>query len=407
MVDTTYRACPRFVTYSGGDEMDADTDESPTFHPRVLQGTRSEVDPVAARMRRVLPDQRPEAQAPPSGPVRWVRAGEVADHLRGRDYRWVDRVLASFGDRDTIFLSGLPPVVFRRPGASAFRAPHLLLHVTEPDEWIAVDDVQVGYGGYGPTQTRHVLVDELRLIDSELVDAIAYSRVSIVDPNASPADWFHTDDWPYVKVPSLTVDPSGYAISTTEVDHVPPGDGGFAAAAAWRARRVPSANEMNPPSGLHRWIELLDGRLPSKVAFPQWLKGERRARVFLDRQEAIRQGFQWRGENHSSPTVIIEQGDLQIWLRTPSPDNESQWLSDQAHRALMLANVAGSRASGARLLERMAAHDAQNIVLRWVHSRIELRPLVVDIGGPLQHDPLERPYVKRARRAWGYQIWNP
>ena len=88
------------------------------------------------------------------------------------------------------------------------------------------------------------------------------------------------------------------------------------------------------------WLDLLDS--PQR---PTWAEGSRRARVFLSADTAAAQGFITHGWTWASqpapfacPQVVIEQGDLQLWLHYPDPDGDAL-LPDGIYQALERAGA--------------------------------------------------------------------
>lgn len=302
-----------------------------------------------------------DAEVQASDPIRsvaWISGSKAADYVRRR-HASVDRIIASFADYDTLYMSGEHPQALIPAGYA--RPPHMMWHLDDPNEWIGIDNVQVGYGGTGPGYAYDAL--KSLGIDETLIRKIAYSRVSDVNPR-QPDSGEHSDHWPKFNVPGIQITSAGWVYSTLA------GEG--------RAERVRSRADSDgfypdkpADTPLQRWLSLLDG-----ADCPQWAKGNRVARVYLDSQSAPRS----IGSRLRRFELIIEQGDLQLWIPAFPPRDQTQWLSEEVYESLLAADVYPGE---------LAAKDARGAFWRWVDSQVlnKRRPLMVNIGGELRHDP--------------------
>lgn len=235
--------------------------------------------------------------------------------------RHIVRVVASFADTDILWMTGLSPRLFDY-GWRTIDLPQMMWQLDDGG-WLGVDMVNVGYGGSGGSLAFNAL--SRAGIDEALAHRIVDLRWS--DTDIARGDVNGGRLWP--KVPLAGPVPFGnfYVLPISEdgLTHRPDrqvDDSGF----------YPSY----PAGSPFAWaIDYLDGVAHRHAeALPEWVRGTRRARVFLDAHAACEQGFGYRDQGC---TLVIEQGALQLWVFTYPPRDPTQVLADQAYEALAYA----------------------------------------------------------------------
>lgn len=250
----------------------------------------------------------------------------------------VTRCVAAFYETDILPVTGLDPLLFRaQDGASYLALPHMLWQLDGPGgDWIAVDDVNVGYGGVGPRNALRQL-DKIGL--GTVAKTIAYNRFADVSPGELEAFW--------------TLDPAHvphYGLVAPElvddrlIIRVSPGD-------AIERRRTFGPRPLDravaprmPWYIIEAWLDLMDAAPADPSLW--WAAGNRVARVFLDPHAARSQGFTDREPWHriarprrGEPTVVVEQGRVQIWVHALAGDKDSLVCEDTTE-ALTRAQLA-------------------------------------------------------------------
>lgn len=266
-------------------------------------------------------------------------------------------IIASFAESDVVYLSELP--FHRFVVDNRLRAPGVLVFCAGVDDWIALDNATVGYGGTGPSNTVRALKGAG--IADDIAEAIAFeNRVSHVqfDANGRPTWKADGRKWPRVHLPMPTAMDNGrrfkfkFARSLTDsapsmrldarrntIEQLPdPTLGGFYSA--------------QPEDGLGlaaRLFNFLDNP-------PQWLDAPRTATLFATQQAARVAGFadDYVPQRKGTPTglkvvrgfsdrhvyqLIIEQGPIQIWESDFTPDDPTQWVPHEFHAMLQLAGL--------------------------------------------------------------------
>lgn len=310
----------------------------------------------------------------PMNLVLTMDARAFPEYLRTRDDR-IDRIVASFYQDDIPYAAGIHPLRFAYDSAVSghLSFPQMVVHLEEADEWVGIQQVNVGYNGSGPGAVTDLLHRHLGMPEA-ITKRIAYSRFSDSDPRTGKGI-FTDEDRPRYQLSRLYG--HGTFLSTfIGVDqHTNNGKS--------LPRPFPG-EESNQPQGtvLQRWIDFLDG--PDR---PDWTRGTRRARVFLNRQAAEAQGFVDPGvpalRRRRVAYIVIEQGDLQLWLHAYPPRDTTQYLSDEAYEALGTAGLYPAE---------LAAKDARGKFWRVLRSTVDgnQRPNFIDIDGELEHTPQPR-----------------
>jgi hypothetical protein len=286
---------------------------------------------------------------------------ELQDFVR--EHHGPRRIVASFADHDLLYMSQVDPDQLLRDGF--VYQPHMMIE-TNDDAWVAVDQVNVGYGGTGPGNAER----ELRGIgvDEDLAHRIAYHRRSDVEVD-QPDLAEHTNDWPLY--PLITPRPVG---------------SWFVVPVAHSAEDVGDPRrrslEQGPRTALRDWLDYLD-RPQEKL--PRWVRGGRRVRVYLDREAARAAGFTeatlrpWR-PTHGTYPLIIEQGRLQLWVEIPISTDPTVLFTNEIHDALELAGF---------YTDEQRTRDNHGAFRRWLRSLGTSRPPYVDLkpDWPILHVP--------------------
>lgn len=275
------------------------------------------------------------------------------------------RIASSFAYHDVLYMSQVDPERLVHEGF--VYQPNMMLQ-TNDSSWVAVNHVNVGYGGTGPSNAER----ELRGlgIDEDLAYQIAYSRVSDVRlDNADHA--FHTNEWPQYPLQTPTPLASWFVVPVVH-DPVLLGDGFRGQIGRLSLTALPD------------WLEYLD---QPQDSLPAWLRGARRVRVYLDDRAARRDGFtvaslRRREGNFGGYPLIIEQGRLQLWVEIPVSTDPTVLFTNEIHDALALAGF---------YTDEQRARDNQGAFRRWLRSLGATRPPHVDLTPqlPIRFIPAE------------------
>jgi hypothetical protein len=218
-------------------------------------------------------------------------------------------------------------------------------------DWLGVSQATVGYGGSGCESSRSAL---LRAGVDETIagEIIRWRFCDAVDLN-DPSSWDTRNVWPVHprSGPTLVEDRivinvmddtfighDEYATARVGLDEHGQDSSGF----------YPSRSSCTP---FQAWLDFLN-----EPADAKWAQGPRVARVFLDESTALAQGFAVLDTSNLArstfvPTIVIEQGYVQIWWHSFGQRQQHAWLTQEAYEALGQAGV-----YPAELAER----DAQN-----------------------------------------------
>lgn len=278
-----------------------------------------------------------ESPAPPEFGLPIFRNRDAAEYVTERGAKIV-RSISAFDAGDTLFQSNLDPRLFADHERGNLWLPAMLWRL-DSGEWVGVDEATVGYGGAGCNMSRNALV--AAGVDKELADEIVSWRFCDAVDITDRSTWQTSTVWPIHSrgIPSVVGD-------TIVVDF---GEGlqrirswnDFSP--SWR----PEVDEtgfypsVTPQTSLEAWISFLDGD-----DLPSWAQGVRVARVFLTSDEAENQGFVRHAESYgisrgmkSVPTLVIEQGDVQLWGHFYPAEARSQLLPSAAYESLAIAGV--------------------------------------------------------------------
>lgn len=243
----------------------------------------------------------------------------------------VVRSISAFGESDTVLRAGLDPRVFSAYGG--LYPPNMLWQL-DTGEWLAVSTTNVGYGGEGPHLARRALV--AAGVSKEAADEIAAYRFCDAVDVTDPETWELSRMWPVEgrTWPQLVGDSMVIPFGPRR-----PGK-------RWREapqlahQRDPDPSGFYPSShatpGWEQWVDFLD-----QDELPVWARGRRRAWLFLDREIAAERGFEIEVFNNfhdrGSPTLVIEQGAIQLWAFCPSPDVPGRLAHDSCFEYLRRA----------------------------------------------------------------------
>jgi hypothetical protein len=231
------------------------------------------------------------------------------------------RIVSGFEESDVWQGSGLSPLFFERD--EWLEVPHMAIQL-DSGVWIGVQQVQVGYGGTGPGNARRALTG---LVPDDLAMKISehrYSDVRLDDLDSS----IFSASWPYFDLDLPSYQDGRFVVWFNEDD----------VQLTEHIVGRPRSNFFPTPRStplLKAWLDLL-----RSDEVPEWCSGTIRARVFLDATEATKQGFFVRrgGIDRFSPTLVIEQGLLQLWFAL-SAAPEGAWLPREAYEILDYAGV--------------------------------------------------------------------
>lgn len=286
------------------------------------------------------------------------------------------RIIASFHGADVMHMSKLEPTAFLEGNRLISR--HMMIQCAD-DDWTIVENVQVGYGGTGPGNARQELTGIG--LDPDTAERIAHTRVSDVQLDHTlkmTADSLFTNDWPRYELGGLTLVADRFVVTMTldGFGQIPASEYAAARAAADTHNGFEPIPPAMPP--LQAWLERFDDE-----TIP-WLQGTRRARVYLDRNAAERDGYTMqevygygRGPVY---TVIIEQGPVQLWLNAPRSNDPTQRYAPEVHAALGAAGFYS---------EPLDPTAGRGTFVRWLADLGRTPPPYVDLNGwPLRHpDP--------------------
>lgn len=263
--------------------------------------------------------------------------------------------------RAVLALSRLSPARFVLPNGK-IDPPHMLMRLQDGRWLSASSSVNVGYSGAGPLTGQQML--ETVGVDPDLAVAVTHERVAHVTQ-------VHTQQplW-------NPLTPNDYCIGVPQV--VP---GHEESLDLFRAR-IPLHSE-----GLMLWLDWLD-----RPNLPEWARGDRRGTVFTSAEAARDAGFssETSAQRHArragiltgSPVitypVVIEQGQLQLWLSAPPDPDPSVWVARDFRGPLHRAGL---------LDEDVVARDDAS-ALRKFFSRRGSRPTRVMLGAAHAHPPI-------------------
>lgn len=309
-------------------------------------------------------------------PVPMLRLADLDDYLPA--FGDVREAYVAFSSLDVLLESGLHPAAFAY--SSLVEPPTMLLR-NDRGEAIGVQDCNAGYNGTGPGNAEQVLrelgwpedvaeqVYQYRFmhLSRERVERTELNPLSI----AGPGRLRLIDGKPTVVVDAGTMRlaaPIGPLQSGEQDD-------------PWRERNGESHR-------LEDWITTLLNREPRLP----WADGERVARCYLDREVAEAHGLRVPTAFGASEvlSVIVEQGEAQLWFPAVFPLDWTEYISKEAYRLLAAAGLYPD--------ESTAAHP--HAWLRRLLAGRRRRPPYIDLS-PSGASSLNRQPAPLSEDDWG------
>lgn len=260
-----------------------------------------------------------------------VLDGPAAAHYVTTQQARIVRSISGFDDSDTALRSNLFPGVFAV--GDNLNPPNILWQL-DTGEWVGVSTVSVGYGGEGPRLAQAALV--AAGVSRDTADEISQHRFCDAVNIDEPRTWETSTQWPVegrswpqivdgrIVIPWGSSVP-GAGLLRTPHRHAPdPDPSGF----------YPSTHAT---PGWQQWLAFLDSD-----AVPIWAQGRRTAILFFADEQAQEHGYVMEGRAqgrgyYASPSVVIEQGQIQLWAFLPRPTTPGRLLDEDALMALSRA----------------------------------------------------------------------
>lgn len=288
------------------------------------------------------------AESPPSQeplerrPVPVVFPGELDDYLPA--FGELASIWLAFEEADILIELGRHPVAFAY--GSSVEIPRMVL-VNSAGEALGVDDCVPGYGGTGPHNAFDVLL-KLGLAETEARAVFQHRFLHYDLVNGNHRLELAPRHDLYVRGLRLI---DGFPVVVVEDEE------GVA----------------------HNWISHVLDREPRL----SWADGERVARVYLDYEAAALAGLRALTPlDHRIRTLIIEQGELQLWIPAYLPREWTQFVSDEAAEILETAGLS-PEISARTWVQKILAHTSRRHALFADISR--------DGQGHLARDPQPLP----------------
>lgn len=248
----------------------------------------------------------------------------------------VVRSISGFDESDAALRSNLSPAVFTVE--DRLDPPNMLWQL-DTGEWVGVSHTQVGYGGEGPQLAASALI--AAGVAENLAEEISWYRFCDAVDITDPQTWETSRVWP-VEGRSWPLLVDGRLVVAWGPGM--PGRG--------YSRRL-KMNQPDPdPSGFYpssqatpgweQWIDFLD-----QEDLPIWaepIMQRRTAWLFYDETQAEEHGFQLEGRElgrgrFASPTVVLTQGDVQLWAFHPRPEEPGRLVHDDTLKFLKRAGL--------------------------------------------------------------------
>lgn len=232
-------------------------------------------------------------------------------------------VTIAFNSSDILFESGRHPEVFAQGGGSIY-VPTLMMKNAR-DDLITIRDCNCGYGGTGPSNSA----DLLRKLGWEEDTAQLVFDHHFVQLRRDGNHIAERDPRTDVSVGAIQLDPSG------GINIVP------APVPAFELRMARAKDDPDPRlAPFTGWISQLFDRAPRMP----WADGHRVARCYLTHDAIDAANMRsTTGMLHSYRpdyiSVIIEQGDTQLWCQTSIPYDSYAILSQETYHLLGIAGV--------------------------------------------------------------------
>ncbi|QNS09456.1 hypothetical protein [Streptomyces xanthii] len=306
---------------------------------------------ITAMIERAKKDAYP-TDSTPLVPV--LSAYQATEYVRSGAFGQVTGALVAMSETDILLESGRHPKVFA--DGTRIAAPNTLLRNAE-GELLGVEECLAGYGGTGPSNSLRLLRD--LGWDEEVAREVFRHRFVEFDMERG-----------VIRSSPDTLHHCGGNLEFT---------GGHLVARLRRGRawdpydRTPA----NDPLRLRTWVE----EILSQPEKHPWAAGPRVARVYLNRDTAV--GLQDRirfrpGVRNSPFSVVIEQGELQLWCSAIYPSDWAELLSQEQLDVLAAADMYPAEVEPRGWLDRFLPRRRE-------------RPDYIDIStdgtGALRHEP--------------------
>lgn len=264
-----------------------------------------------------------------------VLDGPAAAHFVTTQQARVVRSISGFDDSDAALRSNLSPIAFS--AEDRLDPPNMLWHL-DTGEWVGVSGTPVGYVGVGPRVASAALI--AAGVAEDLAEEISRHRFCDAVDITDPQTWETSRMWPVEgrSWPDLVngrlvvawgpdVPGQGYSYGL-KINQPDPDPSGF----------YPSSHAT---PGWEQWIDFLDQEDLPDWAEPVW---PRRAWLFYDESQAEEHGFlmEGRGMGHghfASPTVVLTQGEVQLWAFHSRPDEPGRLVHDDTLKLLKRAGL--------------------------------------------------------------------
>lgn len=266
-----------------------------------------------------------------------VLDGPAAAHFVTTQQARVVRSISGFDDSDAALRSNLSPIVFT---AEDRLDPPNMLWKLDTGEWVGVSYTQVGYGGEGPRLAAAALI--AAGVAEDLAEEISWYRFCDAVDITDPQTWETSRMWPVEgrSWPQL--------IDGRMVVAWGPGmpGRGYSHSLKNKHQRDPDPSGFYPSShatpSWEQWIDFLD-----QEDLPDWAEsvGPRRtAWLFYDETQAEEHGYRMEGRelgrgHFASPTVVLTQGEVQLWAFHPRPDQPGRLVHDDTLKFLKRAGL--------------------------------------------------------------------
>lgn len=245
-----------------------------------------------------------------------------------------ERAIVTFNDGDMLLSAGIHPADYAS-FFSELHLPNLLLFNADGDA-LGIQDANCGYGGCGPSNTEWLLerldwpADQIPMVSTHRY--LELSRSGPIRAEVNPIS--HVDSRWLTVLPDggirirprsgrdATFKLGGSGVREQQDNYVHNGEGNLA----------------------KDWIAEVFDATPRFL----WADGVRVARCYLSHEAIAHAGLRDRGRSYSGPSfasVIIEQGDSQLWCQTSVPLDYTEHFSDATLNLLDTAGLAQDRTS--------------------------------------------------------------
>lgn len=269
-----------------------------------------------------------------NGTIPIIGQGRVQDMIE--QFGPVTRVIGHVSSNAVLCESGLPIEKFYRDSQYSGRyihCEHMLLRFGR-DAWAQVERVLYGYGGMGPTYAHKALQNAG--LSEDIAELVFYQN--------------------YV---NYVIDDEGYA-SEKEFGASFPSEPELASDGSLVVVIRGYSWDEGVADQMRYWIDYLD----SPDASLPWNNGERRVSLYRSSADAKQDGF---GSTEGIPQLIIEQGDLQLWVMVSADDDPTVWIPEELRP---YARILGE------FSEEMDKDDAPPFK-RWLTSHGSRRPRIL------------------------------